>query len=288
MSWIILLVILIVIGFILDREIYFYEGAHLGPRIQSWLYDRWSKKYDQGKQDSQIGDDEMLARPLMDELTDVPNPLVLDFATGTGRLSFALLIRTNFKGRIIALDISQGMLEQAAEKIHRLDIWNNKADPQEISLSAGVEFLRHRSVPLPFPDKAFDAVCCLEVLELLPDAQAALDEMSRLLRPGGILLTSRGTEASGRKAKVKSVAQLISMLEKSGFEDIRITKWWKLFDRVLARKVGISSPVGVKSLTDVLKCSTCAEIAWNKTPDGLICANCGNKLPVTGQGIVLN
>jgi hypothetical protein len=37
--------------------------------------------------------------------------------------------------------------------------------------------------------------------------------MSRLLRPGGILLTSRGTEESGRKAKVKSAAELTSMLE---------------------------------------------------------------------------
>ncbi len=258
MNWIIFVALIVVIGFILDREIYFYEGAHLGPRLQSWLYDRWSKKYDAGKRASQLRDDEMLAQPLLAKLKNISEPFILDFATGTGRLSFALLSRVDFKGRIIALDISQGMLEHAASKLHGLDTSENiTRSTRPTPLSARVELLRHQSMPLPFPEAAFDAVCCLEVLELLPDAQTALNEMSRLLRPGGILLTSRGTEESGRKAKVKSEAELTSMLQASGFENIQITKWWKLFDRVLANKNGSASPVGVKTLVDVLRCSSC-------------------------------
>jgi hypothetical protein len=35
MSWVIVIAVLIVIGFVLEREIYFYEGVHLGPRVQS-------------------------------------------------------------------------------------------------------------------------------------------------------------------------------------------------------------------------------------------------------------
>jgi SAM-dependent methyltransferase len=142
-------------------------------------------------------------------------------------------------------------------------------------------------MPLPFPDAAFDAVCCLEVLELLPDAQATLNEMSRLLRPGGILLTSRGTEESGRKAKVKTQGEFTSMLKASGFENIQITKWWKLFDRVLANKQGTSNPVGAKMLSDVLKCSSCGRIAWVRGPDALQCTQCGKQHSVTTQGIVL-
>ena len=83
MNWIITIVVLIVIGFILDREIYFYEGAHLGPRLQSWLYDRWSKQYDAGKRQSQLHDKEMLAEPLLEKLINVAEPFILDFATGS-------------------------------------------------------------------------------------------------------------------------------------------------------------------------------------------------------------
>src|SRR5919106_4256684 len=100
MIWIVTIVALVVIGFILDREIYFYEGVHLGPRVQARLYDRWARKYDQGKRQSQLRDDEMLAQPLVDMLQHIPEPFVLDFATGTGRLSYALMSRSEFKGRI--------------------------------------------------------------------------------------------------------------------------------------------------------------------------------------------
>ena len=274
MSWVIGVIVIVMIGFLLDREIYFYEGAHLGPRVQSWLYDRWSQKYDAGKRESQLHDDEMLAQPLFEKLTDVKEPFLLDFATGTGRLSSALLSRPEFRGRIVAVDLSQGMLEQAAAKLN--------------NFSERVEFLRHPSIPLPFPDEAFDVVCCLEVLELLPDTQAGLHEMARVLRPGGVLLSSRGTEESGRKAKVKSETQLATMLGASGFENIQITKWWKLFDRVLARKRGRSSPAGSRVLIDVLRCSSCGKIQWTAAAGALECSNCGHRLQVTGQGIVLN
>lgn len=277
MNWIITIVVLIVIGFILDREIYFYEGAHLGPRLQSWLYDRWSKQYDAGKRQSQLHDKEMLAEPLLEKLINVAEPFILDFATGTGRLSYALLSHPDFQGRIVALDISQGMLEQAAAKLNQAQLGRSE-----------VEFLRHQSMPLPFADATFDVVCCLEVLELLPDARPALEEMARLLRPGGILLTSRGTEESGRKAKVKSAAELTSILQSGGFENIQITKWWKLFDRVIANKNGSSRPVGVKSLVDILRCSTCGLTQWHKTFNTWKCDHCGRQLAITGEGIVLN
>jgi ubiquinone/menaquinone biosynthesis C-methylase UbiE len=45
---------------------------------------------------------------------------------------------------------------------------------------------------LPFVDGAFDTVLCTEVLEHLPEPQRAIDEMHRVLKPGGeLLLTTR-------------------------------------------------------------------------------------------------
>lgn len=273
MNWIIGIAGLILIGFILDREIYFYEGTHLGPRVQSWLYDHWSKKYDAGKRESQLRDHEMLAQPLLDALKNVPEPFILDFATGTGRLSYALVSQPDFKGCFIALDLSPGMLEQAASKLS--------------GHMARVELLRHLSLPLPFPDAAFDAVCALEVLELFPTMEEPFVELSRVLRPGGILLTSRGTEESGRKARVKNKSEFGSLLKKNGFENFQIAPWWKLFDRVIAVKNGSSDPVGARKLTDIYQCPMCRQIQWTEEVGVLKCGNCRKELPITKARIVL-
>lgn len=284
MSWIFGIAIGITIGYLLDREIYFYEGAHLGPRAQAWLYNRWSKKYDAGKRESQLRDEEMLARPLLDLLKEIPEPFILDFATGTGRLSFVLLNQADFNGHMIALDLSQGMLEQAVEKIAGR-VAEGVPRPE-----ARIEFLRHLSLPLPFPDSTFDAVCALEVLELFPSMDEPLKELTRVLRPGGILLTTRGTEESGRTAKVKSKSVFTSLLEANGLRDVEITTWWKLFDRVLARKVGESNPIGAnaKRLSDVIRCGACGQIVWGREAQAFTCQSCGKSLPVTIEGIVLN
>jgi len=272
--WLAVFAILVLIGFALDREIYFYEGVHLGPRVQAWLYDRWSKKYDKSKRESQLRDNEMLAQPLLDALKNVPDPFMLDFATGTGRLSYALMSRPEFRGRIVALDLSQGMLEQAASKLSPyLD---------------RIELLRHVSLPLPFPDATFDAVCALEVLELFPDMDGPLSELTRVLRPGGLLLTSRGTEESGRKAKVKSKAEFAALLERNRIENVQTTKWWKLFDRVIAMKNGSAGPVEARKLSEVMRCPVCGQTHWQKEASALKCQNCGKELPVTAEGIVLN
>jgi len=102
------------------------------------------------------------------------------------------------------------------------------------------------------------------------------------------LLTSRSTEESGRRAKVKSTVELTSLLEKSGFERVQITKWWKLFDRVIAVKGGSSPPASVKDLSQVLKCLSCHSIDWLKTSNQWKCRICGNEVAITKEGILLN
>ncbi len=272
-EWIVIAVVLLVaLGYFIDREVYFYEGMRLGPRLQRWLYDRWAANYDKGKQASQLDDENMLALPILSRIAGKPHPLVLDLATGTGRLPLALFNQPSFKGTVIALDISPKMLEIACSKL----------EPYHSSLS----LIQYLTLPLPFPDASFDVVCCLEALEVMPEMETPLDELQRVLRPGGLLVTSRGTEASGRKAKIRSVEQFTSLLHQKGFEGVEISAWWKYFDRVFATKPGESTPLGVRDLSAVLRCRGCGQARLERHPDELVCAGCGARFAY-GPGKVL-
>jgi SAM-dependent methyltransferase len=57
-------------------------------------------------------------------------------------------------------------------------------------LNPEVELRQANVDALPFPDTSFDLAICLEVLRYLPDPQPCLDEIHRVLRPGGIALVT--------------------------------------------------------------------------------------------------
>ena len=260
--------------YFVDREIYFYEGMRLGPRLQRWLYDRWAADYDKGKQASQAQDESMLAQPILEKLAEMPEPLILDLATGTGRLGLALFhLQPRFQGKIVALDISPKMLEIASQKLS--------------PFRENIRLIQYLRLPLPFPDESFDAVCCLEALEVMPAMDEPLSELYRVLRPGGLLVTSRGTEASGRKAKIRSAENFSQLLQRFGFEQVEITAWWKYFDRVFAKKPGNASPVGQHNLFGLLRCKVCDKIEWQENPKEVLCRSCGTKYAYSDEKILI-
>jgi ubiquinone/menaquinone biosynthesis C-methylase UbiE len=276
LPWIVGVILIGVVLFILDREIYFYEAAHLGPRVQGWLYDRWAAKYDEGKHASQSQDADVLARPLIAALAEIgtSDALVLDVATGTGRLPAALLAEPTFGGDVIALDLSREMLVQAAAKL--------------APYRDRVTLIRHTALPLPFLDASFDAVCCLEALELMPNMEPPLAELARVLRPGGILLTTRGTEASGRVNKIASTERFSTLLHAAGFERIEIIPWWKNFNRVWARKPGQSAPVDSRGWMEVVPCPSCGRAALRRVSARAVrCDFCSAELSLSPEGIIL-
>ncbi len=274
MEWIIGILVIGGILFLLDREIYRYEGIHIGARLQAFLYNRWSKNYDKAKAASQRDDANVLARPLLEKIASVPAPLVLDVATGTGRLPYSLFRQPEFNGYMIAVDISIGMLEQAKKKL--------------ASYRESLALVQYRKFPLPFQDETFDVVCCVEALELIGEKQAAVSELARLLRPGGVLLTSRGTEDSGRGIVVISKDTLTSLLHAAGFEDVEITPWWKVFNRVFARKPGTSDPAGAQQFKDILCCPQCGAVGnFVEVESGLQCAQCSKPVNQIGEIFVL-
>ncbi len=189
------------------------EGVFLGRRIVVWLYDLAAKGYDGVKQFDPDSESAFVTWPLRRRLKAWPVPLVLDVATGTGRLPYFLLQEPEFNGRVVGLDASAGMLAQARPKL--------------APFGERAALVQQSAVDLPFDDATFHAVTCLEALEFLPDAPAALREMARVLRPGGVLLVSRrqGTDASFFLGRAPGREAFEALLAESGFTDIRSSPW---------------------------------------------------------------
>ena len=124
----------------------------------------------------------VLRSVLSEEGLDVvgARPRVLDCGVGTGALSSALarVLPTPFT--LDAIDISPRMLERASRGLCDTDL--------EVTLRQG------DVRALPYRDEVFDLAMTAHVLEHLVDPSVALNEMVRVLKPGGLLiacLTSR-------------------------------------------------------------------------------------------------
>ena len=200
------------------------EGVFLGRRVVVWLYDITAHKYDSIKDFNDEAERFFVVRPLRYHLNHIPNPLVLDVATGTGRLPHYLLDEATFHGRIVGLDPAAKMLELAATK---LAPYRDRA-----------MLIRHTAVPLPFANDVFDAATCLESLEFFPSDSAALREMVRVLKPGGILMVTRrrGREARSFLNRYRSREQFETVLTGEGLIDVNSQPWQIDYDQVFGKK----------------------------------------------------
>src|SRR5437762_2659378 len=59
----------------------------------------------------------------------------------------------------------------------------------DIAAGPGVDLVGSADA-IPAPDAAFDCVLCTQVLQYVPDPAAAIREMRRVLRPGGVIFLS--------------------------------------------------------------------------------------------------
>jgi ubiquinone/menaquinone biosynthesis C-methylase UbiE len=76
----------------------------------------------------------------------------------------------------------------------------------------GATVLEAKVDALPFEDASFDVVVCIEVLRYLPDPQSCLNELARVLRPGGLCLATATPVANlNGYAVVNRIASTISV-----------------------------------------------------------------------------
>ena len=201
------------------------EGTYLGPRAVTRLYDWFAGRYDAVKNIHCVNESIYLGIPLAAALPPVESsPIVLDVATGTGRLPLALLRQWDPGGSVVGIDRSLPMMAVAQKRL---------ADYPDESA-----FIQQDAEALGFADASFDGVTCLEALEFMQHPQQALREMLRVLKPGGILLVSNrvGGEARLFPRRIHGRGQLEHHLRALGLQDIHTDRWQVDYDLVWARK----------------------------------------------------
>ncbi len=168
------------------------------------------------------------------------------FCFGASQLEFALEDLEDVSGRVLEIGCGAGGMAKAI-KFYRPDLdvsgidISKKAINQARKDSSGVKFLKGNAYKIPFKDKSFDAVLMFDLLEHLDDPPKSLNEIRRVLKPGGVFSAFVPTEGSifsipglidkffGFPAKIKyaghiqqfTLSDLLKLLEKTDLKFIK-------------------------------------------------------------------
>src|SRR2546423_1133323 len=113
------------------------------------------------------------AEDLAERLKAGGNTSVLELACGTGILTLVLRDRLPATVRLVATDLNEPMIRNAATKFTH---------------NAAIEWKQADASSLPFDDKSFDAVLCQFGIMFVPDKALCAREAHRVLKPGGAFL----------------------------------------------------------------------------------------------------
>jgi phosphatidylethanolamine/phosphatidyl-N-methylethanolamine N-methyltransferase len=172
-------------------------------------------------------------RHAMSRLAPAPGESVLEVGVGTGLSA----LRYPDDCRVVAIDISEDMLDRARQRLARRSV-------------AHVSLCRMDVARLAFPDDSFDAVYAAYVINVVPDPVGAAREMLRVCRPGGrVVLLNHFRELR----KIDSVGRFLGRVaERAGGAN------WNLDLRTLLDGAGLTAVsidrVNVPRVSSVVVC----------------------------------
>ena len=150
---------------------------------------------------------------------------VIDLGSGAGNDCFIARKLTGEKGKVIGIDFTTAMIEKARANAEKLSFHN-------------VEFRQGDIEQLPVSSNVADVVVSNCVLNLVPNKQAVIKEILRVLKPGGHFSISDIVLKGELPAKWKEVAELyagcvsgaiqkqvyLALIEAAGFKNIILQK----------------------------------------------------------------
>jgi len=146
------------------------------PGDVSAMFDQVAKNYDRTNDLLSFYQSRLWRRAVRKAVNPLSGQRILDVAAGTGTSSKALLVPG---GEVVAADFSKGMIEQG-----------KKQHPE-------LTFVYADAMKLPFQAAEFDAVTISFGLRNVQKYQRALQELHRVLKPGGKLVVCEFSKVSG-------------------------------------------------------------------------------------------
>lgn len=147
------------------------------PVAVNSMFGRIARRYDIANLLLSCGIDASWRRHLVNAVARHSPGTILDLATGSGDVAFALSTKLTATTAITGMDFCQPMLDRARER-------QIAAGPPRYS---NITFRPGDGLALPLPDGTFDAVTIAFGLRNLADRSRGLQEMRRVLRPEGKL-----------------------------------------------------------------------------------------------------
>lgn len=146
----------------------YIEAPETKQSFNRSLFSEVAPKYDFITKALSFGRDAAWKRTLMAGLPETGFPACVDLACGTGDIT-RLLVNRYPDGNITGLDLTPAMLERA----------------DKLTKNKKIRYVEGSMQELPFNSESLDIVTGGYALRNAPDLNQAIDEIARVLRPGG-------------------------------------------------------------------------------------------------------